>query len=91
MSGSEVVTVAAVAAFVVLLAVVWQVDRKRKRPSGSATAGVLGGFDEVFHPEAARAMEVREIQHELPTEAPAPGDPLVPGEPVVIYFKQPPS
>ena len=90
MSSSEVITVAAVASVVVLLMVVWQVNRKRKRPSGSATSGVLDSFDEVFHPEAAKAMEVREIQHELPTEAPAPSDPLVPGAPVVIHLKQPP-
>lgn len=77
MSQSEIITLVALAAFALLLIAVWDVDRRRIKREGGRTpmSGVMGTFDEVFHPEAARAMEIREVQQELPAEAPTPGDP----------------
>lgn len=87
MTPNELVTVLALGAFAVLLAAVWQVDmRRKKRGSYRAMSGVMGTFDEVFHPEAARATEIREIQQELPADAPAPGEPLRPGDSITIAF-----
>ena len=83
---SEIVTIAVIAAVVILLAGVWVADKRRAKRQGGKTAisGIVGTFDEAFHPEAARATEIREIQQELPAEAPAPGDPLVPGGKIII-------
>lgn len=77
MTQNEVITVAVLTAFALLLVMVWVTDRRRKkRGEHTAMSGVVGTFDEVFHPEAARAMEIREVQQQLPEEAPTPGDPL---------------
>ena len=77
MTQNEVITVALLATFALLLVMVWVTDRRRKkRGEHTAMSGVVGTFDEVFHPEAARAMEIREVQQQLPDEAPIPGDPL---------------
>ncbi len=80
MTQNEVITVALLAVFALLLVAVGFIDRRRKkRGEHRAMSGVIGTFDEVFHPEAARAMEIREVQQQLPDETPTPGDPLHPG------------
>lgn len=40
---------------------------------------MVGTFDEVFHPEAARAAEIRLAQQQLPADAPAPALITYPG------------
>lgn len=84
MSYSEVVTVAAIIAVVLLLVFVGVNDRRRRRKDGSVLSGMVSTFDDAFHPEAARATEIREIQRELPAEAPTPGDPLESPTSIVI-------
>lgn len=84
MSYNEVVTVAALIAFVLLLVFVGVHDRRRRRRDGSVLSGMVSTFDEAFHPEAVRALEIREVQRELPAEAPTPGDPLHPHSTIVI-------
>ena len=80
MSKSEIITVLVITGVVAILVWVWLRDRKAKK-SGThqAMSGMVGVFNEAFHPEAARAAEIREVQQELPAEAPTPGDPLHPG------------
>lgn len=80
MSQNEVMTVVVLGALVLLFVWLWLRDRKAKR-NGEAQpiSGVMSVFNEAFSPEAARAAEIREIQNELPAEAPTPGDPLNPG------------
>lgn len=81
MSKNEIITVLAVVAFIALLVWVWLRDRRAKRNGDhQAMSGMVTVFNEAFHPEAARAAEIREVQQELPAEAPTPGDPLKPGE-----------
>ncbi len=80
MTQNELITVALLAAFALLLVAVSIIDHRRKKHGEHrAMSGVIGTFDEVFHPEAARAMEIREMQQQLPDEAPTPGDPSHPG------------
>ena len=80
MTQNELITAALLASFALLLVAVSIIDRRRKkRGEHRAMSGVIGTFDEVFHPEAARAMEIREMQQQLPDEAPTPGDPSHPG------------
>ncbi len=80
MSRNEVIILAALAGFVVLLLAVWLNDRrlvkrghKSSKPVGN---GVLGAVNELFHPEAAKATEILEVQRELPAEDAVPSDPL---------------
>lgn len=47
-----------------------------KRTRGGMGA-VLGGMDELFHPEAVRARESIERQHSLVVPMPSPGDKLL--------------
>ncbi|GAA1613093.1 hypothetical protein [Leucobacter chromiireducens] len=75
MTQSEVITVLIAAGVIALLVTVWRIDRSRRTRDGSVLSGTVSAFDNVFHPEAARAAEIREIQRELPAEAPSPGDP----------------
>ncbi|MBK0421577.1 hypothetical protein JD292_05775 [Leucobacter sp. CSA2] len=97
MTQNELITVVALAAFAMLLLSVWQFDRRRRRQEsqgaggsgGSAAAGIFGSCDEVFHPEGARASEIREIQRELPAEAAVPGDPIRPDRPLTITLPPP--
>lgn len=84
MSWNELVTLLVVIVIVVLLATIGVCDRRRRRKDGSVLSGMVGTFDEVFHPEAARAAEIREVQRELPAEDSAPSDPFEPGVRVVI-------
>lgn len=93
MTSSEIVTIAVIAAVVALLTFVWVADKRRTKRQGGKTAisGIVGTLDEAFHPEAARATEIREIQQELPAEAPAPGDPLVPGGKIIIDISRKPE
>ncbi len=73
MTRNEIITLVLMGALVLLLLLVWSVDRRRKkRGEHRAVSGVIGTFDEVFHPEAARALEIREVQRELPAEMPTP-------------------
>lgn len=79
MDRKDLLTVVVIGGFVLLCTVLWILDARRTRrlgKSGSATAGAVGGIDDVFHPEAARASEIREVQRELPAEAPVAGDPF---------------
>lgn len=91
MTPQEIITLGALAALAMLLVSVWQFDRRRRgRESGrSATSGIVGGFDQVFHPEAAHAAEIREVQKELPAEAAQPGDPIRPDRPLTITLPPP--
>lgn len=80
MSRNEVIIAVALACFVALLAAVWLNDRrlvrlglKSAKPVGN---GIIGAFNELFHPEAARATEILEVQRELPAEDAVPSDPL---------------
>ena len=86
MDQSETITIAVLAAFALLLLAIGIADhrRTRRRAGRPKVSGILGSIDDVFHPEAARAIEIREVQRELPAEAPTPGDPLLPGGPIVI-------
>lgn len=72
---NEVITVLIAAGVIALLATVWRIDRSRRTRDGSVLSGTVSAFDNVFHPEAARAAEIREIQRELPAEVPTPGNP----------------
>lgn len=76
MSQNEIITVVILGAFFSLLVWLWLRDRKAKR-NGEAQpiSGIMSVLNEAFSPEAARAAEIREIQNELPAEAPTPGDP----------------
>lgn len=73
MTRNEIITLVLLGALVLLLLAMWGVDRRRKkRGEHRAVSGVIGAFDEVFHPEAARALEIREVLRELPAEMPTP-------------------
>ncbi|MDQ1084722.1 MULTISPECIES: hypothetical protein [Microbacterium] len=80
MTTNEIITVLLVTAAITLMVSVGIADRRRRRRDGSgprsALSGTISTFDEAFHPAAARAAEVREIQREVFLDAPAPGDPL---------------
>lgn len=55
----------------------------RKGSSGSAS-GVLGAFDVIYSPAAARAREELDRQHEQVIPTPSPGDRLLDEGRVVI-------
>ncbi|GAB2568181.1 hypothetical protein [Leucobacter ruminantium] len=76
MTTNEMITLGVIIAVVGLLWTVGVRDRRRRRREGSMLSGMISVFDQAFHPEAARASEIREIQRELPAEAPSPGDPI---------------
>lgn len=90
MDRSELVTVIVIVAVTVLLVAVGVIDHRRTKRRGgrSPVSGLVGTFDEVFHPEAARAAEIREVQQELPADAPTPGDPLFPGGKIIISVRR---
>jgi hypothetical protein len=48
----------------------WRGRGKSRR----STAVVMSGLDEIFHPGAARAREVIEVQHEMVIPLPGAGD-----------------
>ena len=49
----------------------WEIRRERQRGSGrSMTSGMVGTFDEVFHPNAYYANLEWEAQQELPVPSP---------------------
>lgn len=77
MSNGELTLIAAGIAVPILLTVVGVLDRRRRARDGhkSVTSGILGTVDEVFHPEAHHAAEIREVQLELPQEEPGLGEP----------------
>jgi hypothetical protein len=59
----------------------------RRRVGGkgrSAVGALLNGTDEMWHPTALRAREDLDVQHEVVTPAPSPGDRLLEGLPVVL-------
>lgn len=51
--------------------------RSLGRRTRGGMGAVLGGLDELFHPEAARARESVERQHSLVVPQPSPGDKLL--------------
>ena len=55
-----------------------------RRKGGTPLSGAVASLDQIFRPEAAKAMEIREIQREIPADAPAPGEPLEPGASITI-------
>ncbi|MBF9335026.1 hypothetical protein G3N30_01855 [Microbacterium lacticum] len=91
MSQSELVTLLVVVAVVILIVTIGVHDRRRRRKDGSVLSGMVGTFDEAFHPEAARAIEIREVQRELPAENSTPSDPLEPGGTIVISLREHPG
>ncbi|MGN6744408.1 MAG: hypothetical protein ACTHJL_14100 [Amnibacterium sp.] len=70
-----------VAATVVAVVAVWGgLDRRALRrqgrlPEPAALGGLMAPLDEVFHPNAHAAAEIREAEQGLPAPAPSPGDP----------------
>lgn len=87
MSQNELVTLLIIVAIVALLVAVGRHDRRRRHTDGSALSGMVGTFDEVFHPEAARATEIREVQRELPAENSPAGEPLELDGTIVISLR----
>lgn len=87
MNQNELVTILVVVAIVILIATIGVFDRRRRRNNRSVLSGMVGTFDEVFHPEAARAAEIREVQRELPAENATPGDPLEPNGTITISIR----
>ncbi len=87
MTNGELILVASLAGFAVLLALVWYLDSRRRKRGDKTLGGVFGAFDEVFHPEAANAAEIREIQEELPAPSPLAGDPIRPDGTIRIELK----
>lgn len=87
MNQNELVTILVVVAIAILIATIGVSDRRRRRKNGSVLSGMVGTFDEVFHPEAARATEIREVQRELPAENSTPGDPLEPNGTITIFVQ----
>ena len=51
--------------------------RSMGRRTRGGMGAVLGGMDELFHPEAARAREAIERDHSLVVPMPSPGDKLL--------------
>lgn len=84
MATNELITVLVGVAFVLLLVVVGLNDRRMRRKSNTPLSGMVASFDQAFHPEAAKAMEIREIQRELPAESALSGAPLMPGGTIVV-------
>jgi hypothetical protein len=56
------------------LSIPWLVKGEKKRQRESVQSGVIGTFDEIFHPAAYQANQIWEAQLELPAPAPTPGD-----------------
>jgi hypothetical protein len=56
----------------------------RLRPKDGSTAGLATALDPFFNPEAARARQEIERQHELVMPTPSPGDRLLDGGVAVI-------
>lgn len=57
----------------VLAPLAWIRNRARTRGTGD---GVMGVFEEMWHPAAARALRETRHQEERPAPAPLPGDRL---------------
>lgn len=80
MDARELLTVAALILVALGLTTVgiWDARRRRSHPDarvgGSRTSGVMGAFDEIFHPAAHEAQQIQQVQAELPAPAPTPGD-----------------
>lgn len=53
----------------------WDLRQHRERRRRVVPAGLVGGIDEVFHPEAHEALLTWEAQLEAPVPLPAPGAP----------------
>ena len=51
--------------------------RHMGRRSRGGMGAMLGGVDEIFHPEAARARERIDRQHSMVMPMPSPGDELL--------------
>lgn len=77
MAHTEVITLLVGSAVILGITLIGMHDRKRRKRDGTVLSGMVGAFDEVFHPEGARAAEIREVQQKLPAENPAPEDPLL--------------
>ncbi|MBX3068486.1 MAG: hypothetical protein KF867_04155 [Cryobacterium sp.] len=75
MRESEVVTVLGLVSVTAILIWIWLRDRRTREPGKrTAISGALGAINEVFHPEAAQASEILEVEQELPPDAPVPSD-----------------
>jgi hypothetical protein len=57
--------------------------------SRGGMGAVLGGLDELFHPEAARARETIERDHSLVVPMPSPGDRMLDEGRLVLGGKEP--
>jgi hypothetical protein len=62
----------------------WGLRRHRERRRRIIPAGLVGGIDEVFHPETHEALLLWEAQVEAPEPVPAPGEPPFPGGRIVL-------
>ena len=58
--------------------------RHMGRHSRGGMGAVLGGLDEVFHPEAVRGRQEVERQHSMVVPSPSPGDKMLDDGVVVI-------
>jgi hypothetical protein len=67
-----------------LAALPWGLGRHRERRRRIVPAGLVGGIDEVFHPEAHEALLVWEAQVEAPAPTPAPGEPPFPSGRIIL-------
>lgn len=77
MTQNEALTLALLGAVILAITPVAMLHRQHVKRSGgpSPLSGALGAIDEVFHPSAEQAMEVREAEQEVPAPAPLPGEP----------------
>lgn len=65
---------------------------RKKRRSGSVTAGIGGAFgaiDEVFHPSGYEAQLVRDEQAEATAPMPSPEDTPFPGGKITLRLPNP--
>lgn len=56
----------------IMIGLPWLAARVRRRGTGG---GMLGPFEEIWHPAGHRARLEVEVQEQRPVTAPAPGDP----------------
>ena len=74
-----------------LVALPWDLRRHRERRRHVAPAGLVGGIDEVFHPEAHEAQLIWRAQVETPAPVPAPGEPPFPDGRITLMLPAAPE